>query len=584
MALTPEQEAQIIAHLNNKSNPHVLTMSQVGLTSTDNLPEGHINLYSRSTVSIIVPINDWFPDAVSVGYIITPGTDFKINVSETGTVASGTSYAWLGGHQFYYPDETDFIDIAAPDATDRTDLVYLDPSYALEDYKLVPWMQTGDTNVPANCIALYEIFVPSTATSAADCTFTDKRLMVQEINVQTMLQYMNTTEQYRDEAYDWAEEDEDIQVTDSAGHTGYSAYHWSKKAQAIVGDSLSTIAGDTGNSDYLSNLDFERDATEHIRLTKSFIIDEDDMASDDDTKVPTQQSVKAFVDSKVSGEALDKATYDPQNIAADAFDRSNQTGTQPANTIDDFDDEVENNPTVVLNTAHRNSPHAPSDATKNASDAYLLDLGNHTGTITADKVSDFDIEVGNHPDVQANTAQRHSHSNKDVLDDIEVAFTTAKDDLLDGAVQYDDDEIATAEWVKTSSDTDETSDVTIPTVKKVKDMINDNLGTEVSFGQAVSNKVVALTDGVIDCSAGNYYWLEITADTTFSFNNTISGYYIFVLELTNAGAQTITWPTTVKWEDGTAPTLTTAGVDILTFFTRDSGTTWFGKLSSAYPD
>ena len=43
---------------------------------------------------------------------------------------------------------------------------------------------------------------------------------------------LETNSTYRDEAYKWANEDEDTQVTDSANHSGYSAYHYSKKAEA----------------------------------------------------------------------------------------------------------------------------------------------------------------------------------------------------------------------------------------------------------------------------------------------------------------------------------------------------------------
>ncbi len=32
----------------------------------------------------------------------------------------------------------------------------------------------------------------------------------------------------------------------------------------------------------------------------SWVLDEDDLASDDDTKVPTQQSVKAYVDAQIA--------------------------------------------------------------------------------------------------------------------------------------------------------------------------------------------------------------------------------------------------------------------------------------------
>lgn len=54
----------------------------------------------------------------------------------------------------------------------------------------------------------------------------------------------------------------------------------------------------------------------------------------------------------------------------------------------------------------------------------------------------------------------------------------------------------------------------------------------------------------------------------------------FVLELTNGGAFTQTWPVSVKWDGGIAPTLTAAGVDVLAFYTRDGGITWRGFLSA----
>ena len=41
---------------------------------------------------------------------------------------------------------------------------------------------------------------------------------------------------YRDESYDWAEAGEDVSVEDSAGHSGYSAYHHRSKAEAAQSD------------------------------------------------------------------------------------------------------------------------------------------------------------------------------------------------------------------------------------------------------------------------------------------------------------------------------------------------------------
>jgi hypothetical protein len=70
----------------------------------------------------------------------------------------------------------------------------------------------------------------------------------------------------------------------------------------------------------------------------------------------------------------------------------------------------------------------------------------------------------------------------------------------------------------------------------------------------------------------------VSGATTFSFTNApVAGLTAaFVLELTNGGSATVTWPAGTRWADGTAPTLTAAGVDILGFYTRDGGTTWRG--------
>lgn len=55
---------------------------------------------------------------------------------------------------------------------------------------------------------------------------------------------------------------------------------------------------------------------------------------------------------------------------------------------------------------------------------------NHTHT--AANVTDFDTEVSNNTDVAANTAARHTHANKAVLDATTASFTTADETKLDG--------------------------------------------------------------------------------------------------------------------------------------------------------
>jgi hypothetical protein len=49
----------------------------------------------------------------------------------------------------------------------------------------------------------------------------------------------------------------------------------------------------------------------------------------------------------------------------------------------------------------------------------------------------------------------------------------------------------------------------------------------------------------------------------------------FVMEITNGSAFVITFPASVDFVGGVAPTLTASGVDQLVFTTRDGGTTYF---------
>jgi len=88
----------------------------------------------------------------------------------------------------------------------------------------------------------------------------------------------------------------------------------------------------------------------------------------------------------------------------------------------------------------------------------------------------------------------------------------------------------------------------------------------------------------IDVTSGNS--VSATVDTsanTFTFSNpTASDEFCgFSLVLTNGGSQTVNWPASVDWAGGTAPTLTTSGVDVLVFFTIDGGTIWHGMVASA---
>lgn len=103
-----------------------------------------------------------------------------------------------------------------------------------------------------------------------------------------------------------------------------------------------------------------------------------------------------------------------------------------------------------------------------------------------------------------------------------------------------------------------------------------------TFSTGVNQKYNTIPASAIDLSLGNFFDKTITANTTFTVSNVpaTGTAASFVLELTNAGSRTITWWAGVKWAGGTAPTLTTAGRDVLGFFTRDGGLTWTGLVLS----
>jgi len=73
------------------------------------------------------------------------------------------------------------------------------------------------------------------------------------------------------------------------------------------------------------------------------------------------------------------------------------------------------------------------------------------------------------------------------------------------------------------------------------------------------------------------YKATTTGGTTFTFP-AVAGAGDISIRLTNGGSQTQTWDADINWPGGTAPTLTTSGIDWLVFVSTD-GTNWDGTLA-----
>ena len=104
----------------------------------------------------------------------------------------------------------------------------------------------------------------------------------------------------------------------------------------------------------------------------------------------------------------------------------------------------------------------------------------------------------------------------------------------------------------------------------------------VILGESLQGDYDALsgTTPAPDADNADAFSLKMTGNTTFTFGSVTSGRSVgFCLQLTGNGG-TVTWPASVDWAGGTAPDAPGSGeTDILVFWTRDGGTTWYGFLA-----
>jgi len=104
-----------------------------------------------------------------------------------------------------------------------------------------------------------------------------------------------------------------------------------------------------------------------------------------------------------------------------------------------------------------------------------------------------------------------------------------------------------------------------------------------NYSETVSvkgNTGAAVTFDLVD---GNVFSATVSEITTVTLSNpAASGQCSSIsIVLTNGGAFAITWPASVEWSGGVQPTWTASGVDVLTLFTVNGGTTWYGVQAGA---
>ena len=108
------------------------------------------------------------------------------------------------------------------------------------------------------------------------------------------------------------------------------------------------------------------------------------------------------------------------------------------------------------------------------------------------------------------------------------------------------------------------NDVSRPNLKDYSEHVN-------AIGTITGNTAISFADGNVQTVTGN-------GNCEFSFTNPPASGKAGTLTLiiTNGGANTTTFASPVKWPSDVAPSLTSSGVDILSFVTTDAGSNIFG--------
>ena len=89
----------------------------------------------------------------------------------------------------------------------------------------------------------------------------------------------------------------------------------------------------------------------------------------------------------------------------------------------------------------------------------------------------------------------------------------------------------------------------------------------------------------IDWLAGEEYALTLTADCTLTFSNPIDGgRYVLVLQQDATGGWTVTWPASVVWAGGVAPTLSAGAgaIDQVELLYLAASNQYLGTVAQAF--
>ena len=334
-------------------------------------------------------------------------------------------------------------------------------------------------------------------------------------------------------------------------------------------------------------------------ITVTAFVDEDNMASDSATLIPTQQSVKAYVDSQVaSADTLAELSDTNITTPADGALLFYDTGT--SNWIDNVvsgditiaDTGVAAIEAGVIVNADVNAS-AAIDVSKTALTAGT-GLTLTTNTLSVDAAQTQITQVGTLTsfastgidDNATSTAITIDSTGQTMIQGSTTAFdTTAANNGLQ--LYYETDTgLATLGSYSSGGSTSLTFHTNSGGGASSEAMRINSSGV-VGFSYGISEQYNAVSDSsgttTVDLSTGTNFSSTLSANTTFAFTNpvstgNVSAFTLKIVQDSSASGYTVTWPTSVDWPSATAPTLTAtaSAVDYFVFITHDGGTTYYG--------
>ena len=344
-------------------------------------------------------------------------------------------------------------------------------------------------------------------------------------------------------------------------------------------------------------------------ITVTAFVDEDDMSSDSATLIPTQQSVKAYVDSQVaSADTLAELTDTNITSPADGALLFYDTGTSTwIDNVVSGDVTIADTGVAAIGFGVIVNDDINASAAISVSKTALVD---GTGlTLTGDTLSvdASQTQITAVGTIATGTWQGTAIADAYVADNLTISGGTVDNSVIGGttaaAGTFTD---LTASGTLTLGGTAVTStaaelnilDGVTATTAEINYLDVTTLGTtEASKAvTADANGVVTFDNGTIEESTalsgtsvtvnlrdGDNFTHTLSGNTTYTFSNPaasgkVSAFTLKIVQDASASGFTVTWPAAVDWPAATAPTLTAtaSAVDYFVFITHDGGTNWYG--------